>query len=367
MVVIKNRREDDLYTSHKIIEELYKLANNSNLTGKNKIVRATTCKLPPSSGGKELSVTSFKQNEWLYDKEPSPLPTLARGLFAYYSDIGQWRILARGYDKFFNIDQVSFTKWDWLVDNTVGPYEVTVKENGCIIFVSARPDKGLLVTSKHSVGITEPSHAATGAKWVTRHLNLRRKSKKELEDTLRSMDVTAVFELCDDEFEEHILPYTGERRGLYLHGLNKNLAEFRTLSSVEVKKFAENWGFHSIECEFKSSINQIHEFTKGPKKVNNRDVEGVVVRCKRTDNNKDLFFKIKYDEPYLMYREFREVTNRILKNKSVKFTYSLTEEYIKWVKKAIQERHHLFDGYSKNHGIIAVRELFLKESSVNND
>lgn len=52
-------------------------------------------------------------NEFKYYDIPSPFPTLARGLFTIEvpeSEYGvKHRIVARGYDKFFNIGEVPWT------------------------------------------------------------------------------------------------------------------------------------------------------------------------------------------------------------------------------------------------------------------
>ncbi|KAJ2795018.1 tRNA ligase, partial [Coemansia guatemalensis] len=49
-------------------------------------------------------VTSWKCTEYLYKKDPCPLPTKARGLFTGIQD-GEKTIIARGYDKFFNVNE----------------------------------------------------------------------------------------------------------------------------------------------------------------------------------------------------------------------------------------------------------------------
>jgi tRNA ligase len=52
---------------------------------------------------------SWKCDEWSYKKDPCPLPTLARGLFSRLVD-DRHVIAARGYDKFFNVDEVKQTR-----------------------------------------------------------------------------------------------------------------------------------------------------------------------------------------------------------------------------------------------------------------
>ena len=135
-------------------------------------------------------ITSWKMQEHLYRRKDCPFPTLARGLFTATADasfqdtqrrgttIGEEekqkiRIVARGYDKFFNIGEVPWTEvgedarfsemkspltriaqWDNLAKYSQGPYDLTYKSNGCLILISAISETEVLVTSKHSLGTT---------------------------------------------------------------------------------------------------------------------------------------------------------------------------------------------------------------------
>ena len=56
--------------------------------------------------GKEYRLTSWKMQDYMYKRDPCPYPTRARGLFT----LGKERIVARAYDKFFNVGEVSWTK-----------------------------------------------------------------------------------------------------------------------------------------------------------------------------------------------------------------------------------------------------------------
>jgi tRNA ligase len=103
----------------------------------------------------------------MYYDIPSPFPTLARGLFSGKEENAEEKdsrvrhqIIARGYDKFFNIGEVpwttvrfslaflpivptsltplSFCQWSSLESHTKPPYTLTLKSNGCIIFIADR-------------------------------------------------------------------------------------------------------------------------------------------------------------------------------------------------------------------------------------
>ena len=81
-----------------------------------KLVKSSTY---PAPADPQIVVHSWKMNEFKYYDVPSPFPTLARGLFTVElpkgtdeaekgsKDVDQkHRIVARGYDKFFNIGEV---------------------------------------------------------------------------------------------------------------------------------------------------------------------------------------------------------------------------------------------------------------------
>lgn len=67
----------------------------------------------PAPAEPTISIRSWKMNEFKYYDVPSPFPTLARGVFTM--DVSEQehgvkhRIVARGYDKFFNIGEVPWT------------------------------------------------------------------------------------------------------------------------------------------------------------------------------------------------------------------------------------------------------------------
>jgi tRNA ligase len=316
-----------------------------------------------------ITVSSWRMQDWDY-KRPD-LPTYARGLFTTKTSHGRPEIVVRGYDKFFNTDEVPATKWSNILGRTKGPYELTLKENGCIIFVSGLEDDTLLVCSKHSTGDRGDiavSHASAGEVRLERQLAAMGKTKSDLARELRKRNVTAVAELCDDTFEEHILAYEGDKAGLYLHGMNLNLPYFRTYPSPLVQSFAREWGFKEVGLMVMDDINQVKSFLEQVAETgahNGRDVEGFVIRCKMTTDGRnydDWFFKFKFEEPYLMYRQWRECTKALIAGKPPRFKkhQKITEEYLLYARRRLADDRKLGAAYNQNHGIIALRNDFLK-------
>jgi tRNA ligase len=151
-----------------------------------------------------------------------------------------------------------------------------------------------------------------------------------------------------------------------------------------VDEFAREWGFIVTISHKLSSISEVKAFTEEigrSGKWNGEALEGFVVRTTVSSSptkgsaNADVspyspgssfFFKVKFDEPYMMYRDWREITKSILskgenanlpKNKMAR---PETQTYVAWVKGEIKRNPGLFEGYTKGHGIIATRELFLE-------
>lgn len=173
----------------------------------------------------EITIRSWKMNEHKYYDVPSPFPTLARGLFTTEVDGGgnrsgrdkEYRIVIRGYDKFFNIGEVPWTtvrdfvstenwpqltlylQWDSLEAHTAAPYTLSLKSNGCIIFISALTPTKLLVTSKHSLGPVSGvarSHSGVGEERLHKHLEKAGRTTEQLAATLWEKNWTAISEVC---------------------------------------------------------------------------------------------------------------------------------------------------------------------------
>ncbi|KAI8332958.1 RNA ligase-domain-containing protein [Choanephora cucurbitarum] len=311
--------------------------------------------------------TSWTMRESVYKKKASIFPTMARGFFTQENQ----RVMARGYDKFFNVFETSMTQWPALASDTEGPYEVTAKENGCIIFISVLSDEKVVVTSKHSIPSVKDdpkAHAGVGYRWLLTHLASVEKSEKDLAQWLSKQDITLVAELCDDEFEEHVLAYVEKDRGLYLHGANYNRVDLHTIPSDTVRQLAEDFGFHKTDYMVLETIEEVKQFSEDMQKTGlfrNREVEGAVVRCKRKGH--DFMFKIK-NERYLTFREYREVTNQLIETKeglirfvdkpNLKITYEKTRFYVDWLRKQVTANPEWFQQYKLQKGIIQVRLAF---------
>lgn len=94
------------------LEDSTLIADLHKLSAKNpKLVKSNTY---PAPADPSITLRSWKMNEFKYYDVPSPFPTLARGLFTTElpgegDAEKRYRIVVRGYDKFFNIGEVPWT------------------------------------------------------------------------------------------------------------------------------------------------------------------------------------------------------------------------------------------------------------------
>jgi tRNA ligase len=99
---------------------------------------------------------------------------------------------------FLPISEFISIQWASLEKYTAAPCHLTLKSNGCIIFIAALGPEKLIVTSKHSLGQLsegQTSHAMMGEQWLLRHLASKGKTKEDLAVRLHADNITAVAEV----------------------------------------------------------------------------------------------------------------------------------------------------------------------------
>lgn len=175
-----------------------------------------------------------------------------------------------------------------------------------------------------------------------------------------------------------------------MHGINETTGAFKTLTSDKVTQFAKDWGFIETAYHTVNSIDEVRAFSDKIAKEgkwNDEAIEGFVVRCHVSESSKQdrnsppyppgssFFFKVKYDEPYMTYRDWREITKKLLGAKGPVREVSIPKSklrrpeshlYLKWVRDEIIRDRRQFAGYNNGTGIIATRERFLQWLATHN-
>ena len=112
-----------------------------------------------------------------------------------------------------------------------------------------------------------------------------------------------------------MLAYPSHLTGLHLHGLNTNTAILTSLPSSAVSAFAKEWGLIPTPYTIFPSVLAVKTYCETVEHAGGIEeddgsitpVEGFVVRGVKKGGapGEPFFWKVKYDDPYLMYREWR--------------------------------------------------------------
>lgn len=124
-------------------------------------------------------------------------------------------------------------QWSTLSLHTGPTYTLSLKSNGCIIFVAPISPSKLIVTSKHALGPMQgvsETHSEVGHRWLKKHLEEKGKTEEQLASKLWEKNWTTIAEVYN--------PYNankGYRVNAYPTALRRQLRGARTpLSCREV-------------------------------------------------------------------------------------------------------------------------------------
>lgn len=193
----------------------------------------------------------------------------ARGL---YIDIPHQRVVARAYNKFFNVGEVEETKLDVLQRGMSFPATAYRKENGFLGLVSYDPyTEDLFITTKSN---PEGEYAA----WLRAMVLDRDPIRLEfLKQYLKEHNVTAVFECVDMEHDPHVIDYP--KSHLFLLDLVKNDIKYSKMDYDEVRGLAGLIGTDvKKECLRFASWQEFYDWYQTVTEENYPDkIEGYVV------------------------------------------------------------------------------------------
>jgi tRNA ligase len=167
-----------------------------------------------------------------------------------------------------------------------------------------------------------------------------------------------------------------------LHGINLTTPEFLTLPAPQVADFAKEFGFIPTPYITFDTLDEVKRFTDScavDGKWNGNAIEGFVIRCRlrdATDEWQVFMWKVKFEEPYLMWREWRELTRKLLTERHKKVGKAPGETgdppaikvdrlkrpetrlYVEFVKLMIDEKPEMFDDWQYGRGIVKTRDAF---------
>lgn len=248
-------------------------------------------------------VVSFNfSRDVFYDKKWNDVTTKARGLFV---NINIGKVVARSWEKFFNIEERDETKYTSLKRSMTFPAIVYKKENGFLGLIGYNPENDELFISSKS---TNDGEFVEYFKEVISYTNLNLDVAK---DICKHYGVTLVFEVIHPEKDAHIIEY--DKKSLFLLSATKNEFEYSSLPYSEMIQFSKALGVSVKEKII--TLNNWMEFSDWYAQIENNYehkwleeyVEGYVV-----ESSNGFMFKIK-TEYYKFWKKMRTVSEKLAK------------------------------------------------------
>lgn len=298
---------------------------------------------------KEGDISSFNfTRDAFINKEWNAATVKARGLFV---DVPNQKIVARAYDKFFNINEREDTKLDWLKQRFAFPVTAYQKENGYLGLVSYDAEKDdLFVASKSS---TTGDHAI----WAREILNtcVNEEQRTYMKEYAKENAVTFVFEIVDPVNDPHIIEYPNKT--MFLLDVVYNTVEFKKLEFTELQEMASKLG---VPCKTKAYVlNDWHEFMDFYRNthtneytVNGEPIEGYVL-----EDSNGFMTKMKLNF-YTFWKGLRHFAQIVGKQGYMRETSRLTTPIMNYFYAYLKNCKET-EGKLPAEDIITLRNLFL--------
>lgn len=292
---------------------------------------------------KELknNVVSYNFSRDAFDKGIwNNIITKARGLFINKKT---QNVVARSYDKFFNLFENDETSYISLKNNLSFPVNVYLKENGFLGMVSWDKDNDELFIASKS------TNEGPFADLARKHFN-DLENKDKIIKWLKENDYTLIFEVIDKYEDPHIIEYD-ESKMVLLDIVKNWLFKYENLKYEELVTLSQEW-----HLNLKKSLETIENWNDLRRKLDEeqtndkKHIEGYVF----VDQNNFMF---KFKTPfYKFWKYMRSIKDAIVKDRNIRQTFinKLETDVILFMKNMDKEKLN-------NMSIIDVRNEFYKE------
>ena len=298
------------------------------------------------------NVSSFNfTSKAFYDKIWDEQTTKARGL---YIDTFKGKVVARAYNKFFNINERPETKFDMLQYKLQFPVTAYVKENGYLGIVSYDEyHDDLFIASKTSID-------SEFAEWLEDAIyeQISLENREKMKQYAKENNVSFVFENVDIKNDPHIIDYPESK--LYLLDIIYNQIDFKKYDYEIMCDIAYQFGLTTKEKAFEIANWQdfydwYYDVLEEDYEYNGRKIEGFVI-----EDSVGYMTKLKLTY-YNFWKFMRSISHEAIRNGYIKKTSALTtptaNEYYAWVRKL----HDVEDVDSVPKDICTLRKLFYKD------
>jgi predicted kinase len=295
--------------------------------------------------GDGISSFNFTRKAF-YNKNWNDYTCKARGLFV---DTNTGKVVARGYEKFFNVNERRETELEHLLvkfkDKKITLYK---KENGFLGILSYVNGEMFFASKSTNKG--------DFAEYFKNLFYQSDIDKEKVENYLKENDVTMLFEVIDMVHDPHIIEY--DKSKIVLLDIVKNQYEFERLPYEELKEVAEEL---NAECKtIYKEFDNVREFQRwyiantDEDDMSKEDIEGVVIECE------GILTKLKFPY-YNFWKLMRGVKEKVKGRNQIKLSslYNATSNYFyAWLQKQ--------DNETLEEDIITLRKKFEKENEYGN-
>lgn len=283
------------------------------------------------------NISSFNfTRDAFYDKAWDDQTTKARGL---YINVPRQCVVARAYEKFFNINERPETKMDVLRYKLQFPVTAYVKENGFLGIVSYNAETDdLFITTK-----SNPDGDYAG--WLKQVIyeKLTENAINGIRDYSKTYNVSFVFECVDMVHDPHIIDYGASQ--LFLLDIVYNDLTYRKMCFADVCAFADYYGIAHKEKAFvieswQEFFDWYYEVLDENYKYHGRDIEGFVIED-------DAGYMVKLKLTYYNFWKFmRSIAHETIRKgyidgkRTSALTTPLANQFYGWIKNlcATQDR-----------------------------
>lgn len=317
---------------------------------------------------------AFRKSNW------NELTTVARGLFI---DTEHNEIVARGYEKFFRIDELasvynySHSNLDYLKDHFKFPVDVYLKENGYLGLLCYDPTiDDLRFCTKGSISGNYAEHFYDMFKKQVCDADSPRWN--EIKQYLKETKCTMLFEVIDQQFDPHIIEY--DTPHLVLLDVVYNEIAFKKLhynsvdgtdSDTDLLDISERF---EIPCKkFVTRLGNWQEFydfyTKAS--VPGYQYEGQYVEGFVFEDTAGFMTKLKTDY-YSFWKHMRSVISSVRRYGAVRntamFTTAESNLFYGFLRQLYREDETFRNSRDeKGYDIITLRKKFLSTQEVQHD
>ena len=240
-----------------------------------------------------------------FKKNWSDLSKMARGLFCHLPD---GVVVARSYEKFFNIGERHETELSNILQNSKYPVTAYHKYNGYLGLLSYD-----FVNDDFFIA-TKSTNKGDYKDWFKQTLIDRGILTDELKQYLKDNDVTFVFEVIDPFNDPHIIEY--EYKTVILLDIIRNSFEYEKYSYNDIIKVADDFGLeHKYPLKVLNNQEELDNFLKDFDGLYKDKLEGAVFE----DANGWMYkYKTSY---YKFWKEMRKVKDTLSKGGTVSKSY----------------------------------------------